>query len=609
MNLDIKNIDFDNIKLNLINFLKNQSKFSGYNFEGSSLNVLMDLLAYNTYYQMFYNNMTFNEMFLDSAVKRSSVVSLARNIGYTPSSVKSSKSIVQIELQDSVAHPIVAVDLLIPKHTIFRSTKDSESVNFYTTEDNYIYDTGSRKFMSSNIELVQGELFTNSFIHDINYPFKKYILVSDNIDISTISVSVQNSETDTSGQYNNWEQAKDITKITENSLVYFVEENSDGFYQIHFGDGVLGKKLNDGNKITCSYLVARPDSNGIGFNGSTSSFLSDFFSNITNTITTVRPSYGGAERETIESIKNKAPKSFTTQERAVTVDDYSAILMKQFPNIKDVNCWGGEDNDPPEYGKIFICIKPKNGETLSFNEKQDISNSLKRDRSVVGIIPAFEDAEYTYLNITSNIQVNPAKLRISKTALNSKIQTSIQNYINTTIDVFNGDFYLNELVPIIDALDESIKGVTVGIVLEKRFLPIFTQFTNYSIKFKNPLRKTTCEEVTLNSTPFLYKDKYDITRTCQFKNGSDNNLDIVYIDDTSQIITITTIGLINYISGEITITNFQPISLVNSDILKLYVLPDSANIFAEKNNILRVDEFLVDAVKINITDVSYRANL
>ena len=277
MNLDIKNIDFENIKLNLINFLKNQSKFSGYNFEGSSLNILIDLLSYNTYYQMFYNNMTFNEMFLDSAVKRSSVVSLARNIGYIPSSVKSSKSIVQIALQDSGLHTIISDDLLIPKHTIFRSTKNSESVKFYTTEDNYIYDTGSRKFMSSNIELVQGELFTNSFIHDINYPFKKYILVSDNIDISTISVSVQNSETDTSGQYDNWEQAKDITRITENSFVYFVEENADGFYQIHFGDGVLGKKLNDGNKIICSFLVARPDSNGIGFNGSISTFSCDKF--------------------------------------------------------------------------------------------------------------------------------------------------------------------------------------------------------------------------------------------------------------------------------------------------------------------------------------------
>lgn len=609
MNLDIKNIDFDNIKLNLINFLKNQSKFSGYNFEGSSLNVLMDLLAYNTYYQMFYNNMTFNEMFLDSAVKRSSVVSLARNIGYTPSSVKSSRSIVQVALQDSAAHTIIADDLLIPKHTIFRSTKDSESVNFYTTEDIYLYDTGSRAFTSNNIELVQGELFTNSFIHDVNYPFKKYILVSDNIDISTITVSIQNSETDTSGQYDNWEQAKDITKITENSLVYFVEENADGFYQIHFGDGVLGKKLNDGNKITCSYLVARPDSNGIGFNGSVSTFSCDKYASISNTITTVRSSYGGAEQETIESIRNKAPKSFTTQERAVTVDDYAAILMKQFPNIKDVNCWGGEDNDPPEYGKIFICIKPKNGETLSFNEKQDISNTLKRDRAVVGITSIFEDPEYTYLNTTSNIQVNPAKLKISKSALNSKIQTSIQNYINTTIDVFNGDFYLNELIPVIDAIDESIKGVTVGVVLEKRFIPIFTQFTNYSIKFKNPLRKTTCEEVTINSTPFLYTDKYNVTRTCQFKNGSDNNLDIVYINDLGEIITVTTIGLINYISGEITITNFQPISLVNSDILKIYALPDSANIFAEKNNVLRVDEFSADAIKINITEVSYRANL
>lgn len=609
MNLDIKNIDFENIKLNLINFLKNQSKFSGYNFEGSSLNILMDLLSYNTYYQMFYNNMTFNEMFLDSAVKRSSVVSLARNIGYIPSSVKASKSIVQIGLQDSQLHTIIGDDLFIPKYTQFYATKDGTVIPFYTLSDNYIYDNGLRVFQSSNIELVQGDLITRSFVHDINYPFKKYILTTENVDITTIDVSVQSSESNTTGEDDNWEQVKDITKITEDSLAFFVEENSDGFYQIYFGDGVLGKKLADGNKITCSYLVARPNSNGVGFNGSVSTFSCDLFTNISNTITTIRASYGGADQESIESIRIKAPKSFTTQERAVTVDDYSAILMKQFPNIKDVNCWGGEDNNPPEYSKIFICVKPKNGETLSLNEKQDIATILKRDRSVIGITPTFEDPDYTYLNTTTNIQLNPAKLRISKSALQTKIQTSIQNYIDNTIDIFNGDFYLNELVPIVDALDQSIKGVTVGIVLEKRFIPSFSQLTNYSIKFKNPLRKTTCSEVTINSTLFLYTDKTNVNRICQFKNGVDNNFDIVYLDESGASIIVDTIGVIDYPNGEIKITDFQPISLINSDTLKIYAIPDSANIFAEKNTILKVDEFSADAIKINITDVSYRSNL
>ena len=605
MNLDIKNIDFDNVKLNLINFLKNQSRFAGYNFEGSSLNILMDLLAYNTYYQMFYNNMTFNEMFLDSAIKRSSVVSLAKLLGYVPGSMKSSRSNIQVNISGNA---ITVDNLLIPEYTKFITSYQGQIYEFYTLEDYYLTDNGT-VYESDIIEIVEGTLTTNSFIADANYPFQKYVLPHLNVDISTIRVTVQNSESDTTGISDIWSVSQDITKINENSLVYFIEENSDGFYQIYFGDGVLGKKLSDGNKIVVKFLLSNENVNGIGVNGSTTVFTTPLYSTITNTITVVRPTYGGTSRESIQSIKTKAPKSFTTQERAVTVDDYSAIVMQQFANVKDVSCWGGEDNIPPEYGKIFISVKPKNGETLSLSEKEDIKTKLIRERCVVSILPVLVDPELMYLNTVVAVQVNPAKLKITKSALQSKVNATIQNFILNSIDIFNGDFYVNELIPIIDALDESIKGVSARVVMEKRFLPNFNQMTNYDIDYKNSIRETTCGETLINSSLFQYPDVNGVTRECQFKNGTDTNLDIVYTDTDSTVVTITTIGSINYLDGIISLYDFQPIALLNTDQLKIYAIPSDNNIFAEKNTILTVDSFSSEAIKISITDVSYRANL
>ena len=608
MSLEIKNIDFDNIKLNLINFLKNQDKFAGYNFEGSSLNILIDLLSYNTYYQMFYNNMAFNEMFLDSAVKRSSVVSLAKLLGYTPGSAKSSRCNIQV----SITGTSVSSDrLLIPKYTKFTTGFQGNKYDFFTLQDYYL--TGSNGvYTSDSMEIVEGSLSTKTFIHDINYPFQKYVLPYTNIDISTLELTVQQSNSDTTGLSDVWYIGKDITKITESSPIYYVEENFDGFYEFSFGDGILGKKLSNNNKINTKFLLSTGELNGIGSYGSTNTFTTNIFSSNdvdSTTITVLKPSYGSSLQESIQSIKTKAPKSFTTQERAVTVDDYTSIVMKQFANIKDVSCWGGEDNTPPEYTKIFICVKPKNSEMLSDTEKENIKNILIKERGIVGIVPVLVDPELTYINTSSSIQINPSKLKIPKSALQNKIKQSIQNFISDTIDVFNGDFYVNELIPVIDALDESIKGITVRVVIEKRFYPIYTQLTDYKLDFKNPIRITTCGETIINSSLFVYPDLTGILHSCQFKNGVDNNLDIVYTDENSKVITIKTIGLVNYDMGYIDITDFQPISLIRTDQLRVYAIPKDNNIYAEKNNILTIDQYSEDVIKIDILDLPYRANM
>ena len=615
MSLEIKSIDYDNIKLNLINFLKNQTKFSNYNFDGSSMNILMDILAYNTYYQMFYNNMTFNEMFLDSAIKRSSVVSLSKMLGYVPGSSKSSKINVEIEISGS---NILADSLKIPKYTKFTTTYLNQKYDFYTLSDNYLSgENGTYK--SDTIYLTEGMLVNKSFIHDINYPFQKYTLPYDNIDTSTIDITVQHSDLDLLGKTNIWKHSNDITKITENSLVYFIEENSDGFYSINFGDGILGKKLENNNKINATFLISSGEINNIGLYGSTNVLSTNLWG--TNggtqsiTITVTQPSYGGAERESIDSIKIKAPKSFSSQDRAVTVSDYSNIVMKYFGNIKDVNCWGGEDNNPPEYTKVFISVKPKNGEILSLFEKESMKNVLIRERGVVGVVPVIVDPDLIYINTSCLVQINNKNLQTTKVDLENRIRASIRNFIKNSIDIFNGDFYSNELISIIDSLEDSIKGVVIRVVMEKRFIPSFTQKTNYTIDFKNSIRETICNETIINSSAFSYMDSDGLIKQCQFRNGIDSitglstNLNIIYIDENSNEILIDTIGFIDYTSGYITIEDFQPISLGDKNVLQIFAIPSDYNIFAEQNVILTMDEFSNTAIKINLEDLPYRANL
>ena len=400
---NIEDLDFNKIKENLLSFLKTQSKFSGYNFEGSALNTLVDILAYNTYYQSFYNNMTFNEMFLDTASKRSSIVSLAKMLGYVPASTKSSKCVVELTASGAGMQD----KLYISANKILKTIKDNESTEFVILDtihlkpSSYAQDGTVLQISSGAVVAYEGKLKTMTFVHDEGLPFRKYILQYDNLDIDTLSVTVKESANSDNGIDDRWERVTDITKIKENSLCYFVEEMPYGYYCIYFGDGVLGKRLQDGNVITVSVIQTNGTfGNGIGLTNPSTTFRTDGGYNVNVLV----PSSGGTERENAESIKAKAPKSFTTQERAVTADDYKNILYKEFTNLKSISTWGGEENDPPQYGKIFISVETQDGIFLSSEEKSKIVNSLMKSRAVVGIVPVVVDPEVLYLQLNTFIK-------------------------------------------------------------------------------------------------------------------------------------------------------------------------------------------------------------
>ena len=609
MNKNIQKIDFNSIKQNLLSFFKSQDRFSGYNFEGSGLNILVDILAYNTYYQMFYNNMTFNEMFLDTATKRSSVVSLAKMLGYTPASAKAPTCKVNVITNTT------PTSTLIPKYTIFRATYESEVFEFVTLHDYYLkpetFNTNGTiaTLETGAIEIKEGKIKTLTFIHDEGMPYRKYTLPFDNIDLGTIEVNVQESQTDSDGADDVWEEGKEITKITGSSNVYFIEETPYGQYCVYFGDGVIGKKLKDANQITVKFLVTNGLSgNGIGDNDNQNTFT---IPALNYTVDVLIPAAGGDVKETKESIKLKAPKSFTAQERAVTLDDYKNIVLKDFPNIKSVSCWGGEDNDPPQYGKVFLSVKPQNGSTLTNEEKISISNSLKQGKNIVGIDPIVVDPEVIYLLLDVLVKIDPVKLKISTTNLLNKINKQVLIYVKDNIEIFDGDFFTNELVNQIDSLDESIYSINVVTRMEKRIIPDPTQALNYEINFRNTFNyNENCTTPVINSSSFYYYDPtYTKSRICILEDDSNGKINIVYNNESNQKIILKEIGTVDYVKGIVYLKSFQPVKLFDSNPMSIYAAPKQKDIFADKNNLLSLDNLDSQSIKITVEPLPYRGRI
>lgn len=608
MNKDIQNIDFNGIKQNLISFLKEQDKFTGYNFEGSAMNILMDILAYNTYYQSFYNNMTFSEMFLDTAKKRSSIVSLAKMLGYRPASAKCSTATINVSTTNPILNPI-------PKYSKFTAQKENESFEFLTLSDYYLKpetfnaDGTIATLATGPIEVKEGKLKELTFIHDGNLPFRKYIIPYDNIDISTLQVNVETSEVDSTGIDDIWLEATDITKVTSTSLVYFVEETPYGQYSIHFGDDILGKKLLNNNKISVTVIQTNSVSaNGIGENDIGNTFTTTVGNGYN--VDVLIASAGGEERESKESIKLKAPRSFTSQERAVTLDDYKNVILKDFPNIRSISCWGGEDNDPPRYGKVFLSIKPKNGNILSEEEKYSISNTLMMGKGVIGIEPIIIDPEVIYLLIDVKIKFEPTKLKIPVLTLSNKVNKQILMYINNNVEDFDGDFYSNELINEIDSLDPSIYSINLNATMEKRFIPDNTQQLDYTINFRNSvLKNENCDTPVISSSSFYYYDAGSaISRLCKLEDLQ-GVINITYYNDLDIKTILKEIGTIDYDKGLIYLNDFQPVSLFDANPLSIYAVPGNRDIYAEKNNLLSLDILDQDSIKIDIQPLPFRGNV
>lgn len=621
---DFSKLDYSDIKQNFINFLKTQDKFSGYNFEGSALNILMDVLAYNTHYQAIYNNITFNEAFLDTAQKRSSIVSIAKNLGYTPNSAKSATVLLEI-IRD--ANSDGSLDsYVLPKYYEFKASKGTSSYSFYNLQE--IAFTASEvvnnipvTYSSGPIKILEGALKNVYYAIDGTNPTKKISLRFDNIDTSTIEVRVQRSTTDATGSAEDWFEAKNITTITGDSNAFFLEEGPDGYYQIYFGDGIVGKRLSDGNLVSITFLQCSGEvANGIGINDAPGArVFTSPNSTVSETFVVLSTAFGGSEKETAQSIKYKAPKNFTTQERAVTANDYSIILQKDFSFIKSIKCWGGEDNNPPEYGKVFIAIKPENRAALTQAEKNAIVKSLTRDRSVVGVIPQVVDPNILYLIINCDAKVDIVKNKGSINQLKAKIESAIDNYILTNLDVFDADLIANELENEILKTDSSLLSVNITPQLEYRMQPIYGAGRDYTVEFQNELVQSNNVDLpNIQSSTFNYFDYQNIIRLCRLYDDGSGGVYIgfesdgkkyslgVYGNKDLSVYSPELVGSVNYSTGTVKINKFNPINQLNNQIIKFYANIVDVDVFVNPNTILTIDQNNPVSVVINLSESAFR---
>lgn len=512
--LKISELDFDTIKENLKTFLRSQSEFQDYDFEGSGMSVLLDILAYNTHYMGYYLNVIGNEMFLDTAQIRQSVISHAKMINYVPESKHGSQAKINITVTPSVNEDQVTSVITLEKYTKLLGT-DIDGINYpFVTIDSNTTSKVSGSFNFSNVIIHQGEAASLQYDVGADNPKRRFEIPSSNIDTDTLIVTVQESESNTYTE--TYVEAKDLLDITANSLVYFVEENENGNYSFYFGDGIIGKRPRDGNIVTCIYIdVAGSQTNKINnftFIENVGGLYSD---NVT--VTSTGASYSGSEREAIETVKFRAPYAYSTQNRAVTKYDYENLILKDYTNLDSVAVWGGEENVPPVYGKVYLSLKTKENYALTNLEKENIKESLITTRNILTVIPEIVDPEFTYVLLRGSAYYNPTLTSLSSEQIKTFVRAASLDYRTDELGKFTSTFRKSKLQNYIEGSEKSITGSDIKIYLQKRILLDTTQVKKYTINTEFPIKKGDFSDK-ISTFPGIYvKDSSNITREVNFE--------------------------------------------------------------------------------------------
>lgn len=508
--LKVAELDFDTIKTNLKDFLKSQSEFTDYDFDGSGMSVLLDLLAYNTHYMGYYLNMVSNEMFIDTAISRGSVVSHAKLLGYVPRSRVAAKAALNLTVTP------VANDsngsIVIPRFTRFLSeTKDGVNYVFVNPSSRTVSkNTSTGLFSIENLEVKEGQPVSLSFTFDeTNNPKQVFELPDVGIDTSTLQVSVQNSGQNATLEAFNL--AQDATDVNATAAVYYLEENKNGKYQIYFGDNVIGKKLTNGNIVIVSYVVT----SGTTANGLSSfKILDNFLSGSSINVSTVSASTSGAFEETIDQIKFTAPKSYIAQNRAVTKNDYVALLNRDYPYFQAVNVWGGEENSPPVFGKVYFTAKPIGGYEITTTEIEYVKNTIIKPFSILTVTPEYVAADYNYLNVVLNIYFDPTKTTKTPEEISTSAISAVRSFANTYLNSFNSTFRVSQLSRVVDDSDFSILSNDIELTLEKRITIDVTRAATYTLNFGTALQQGTTSRRLSSSPSFKYLDSGGVARDC-----------------------------------------------------------------------------------------------
>ena len=551
--LRVSELDFDTIKSNLKNFLSDQNEFADYNFDGSAMSVLLDVLSYNTHYNAFYLNMIVNEMFLDTASIRNSVVSRAKHLGYTPQSVRGAKAYVDL----TIYPPDTPSTIVIAKDTQFASTVNGVAYVFATTTSTTINVNANGIYTSANVELSQGLPLTHRYTANTNDPDQKFILPNANTDTSTLVVKIQTSASDSNTFV--YSVANDTTTVNSTSNVYFLEESEDGKYEVLFGDDIIGRKPVTGNIVILQSLIADADQpNG----ASTFAPVGTVGGYANVVVSTLSSASGGSLRDTVQKIKFNAPRSFQAQNRAVTLNDYIRILQRDYTAAESVVAWGGEDNDPPVYGKVYLAVKPAGGLTLSDATKTFIKNTILKDRNIVSVTPEITDPDYLYIKVDTTIKYNSVETDLTAATIQSQISNTIYQYGQTELGLFADQFRYSPLIKKIDETESAVESSLTSVKLKRTFTPTLNVSSSYTLKFSNQIPVVN-GVAQLSSTQFSHEDDNGILRTgCELQD-TDGTLQVFRTSGADRIVVANNVGTIAYASGNVALTTFKPTAIAD----------------------------------------------
>ena len=591
--LRVTELDFDSIKDNLKTYLKAQTEFKDYDFEGSGMNILLDTLAYNTHYLGFNANMLANEMFLDSASLRSSAVSHAKTLGYETTSARAPYATINVNLTTD------ANTKTMSSGTAFTTTIDGTNYRFVTIADVTSSNTGS-SIPFDSVKIYEGTYITTRYTVDSSDIDQRFLLNNPNSDTSTLTVKIQTSASDTTTT--TYTKATDITQLSSNSTVYYLQETDSGKFEVYFGDGTVSKSLSDGNIVVLQYVVTNKTLSN-GANTFTSPSSIDGVTTIT--VTTVSSATGGSEAETIQSIKLNAPLDYAAQGRCVTIDDYKTYTKKLFANTKAVSVWGGEDgsydtstgvSSNPEYGKVFISIKSTTGENLTTVQKSNLVSAFAPFK-VASITPVVVDPETTYLILNVTFNYDSTSTTSTKDELASLISTTVSNYNTNELQEFNSSFRHSKLTGLIDDSDTSILNNTTTVTMGKLFTPVSSSSSyniNFNNSFYNPYTGYNTELGGVVASTGFYLDNSTETEYFFDDDGSGNLR--IYSLSSAGVRTYfnSTAGTVDYANGTISTTALlisavSDVDGASSTKIRITVIPKSNDVIPVRNQILEID--------------------
>ena len=588
--MSITELDFDTIKGNLKTYLKGQTEFTDYDFEGSGMSVLLDTLSYNTHYNAFMANMAANEMFLDTAVKRNSVTSHAKALGYTPTSATAPTAYVDVTVNDANTASIV-----MPAGYAFNTTISGVTYQFVNTTSRTLQPTAG-VYVFSNVDIHEGSWVTTKYTVNLTDADQRFILNNDNVDVSTLLVQVVNSASDSTTT--TYTKANNLVEVKSSTTAYFIQETLEGEWEVYFGDGVVGKALVDGNIVQLSYVVT----NGTAANGAKTFTASNNISGFANiAVSTVTAAADGSIPENVDTIKFNAPFSYAAQNRTVTASDYKAIIPQLYSNVKALAVWGGEYNSPAVYGKVYVSILPNTGTVLTTSTKASIVNLLQ-DYNVVSVTPFIVDLETTKIIPTINFKYDANATSKTKEALSTLITTAITNYSTTNLEKFEQVFRYSPFTTLIDEADPAILSNITTIKISKTFKPTLASALKYTISFSNPLyhpydgyNKLLTGVI---AGGILSSSGFTITgdaNTYYLEDDGSGLVNAYYVSGTSKVyLTTGSVGTIDYLTGDVVLTKISIGSVANVDgatstSLRLTVQTASNDVVPVRNQILQID--------------------